>query len=97
MKHFIIEITYRVPFEKLETVVPAHRAYLSEGYKKGLLLVSGPQNPRTGGIVVAKANNENEIKDFFSKDPYCTGNLADYRFIEFTPVSFNSLLESWIG
>ena len=96
MKHFIVEITYKVSFDDLQSTMPVHRAYLDEGYAKGLLLMSGPQEPKTGGIVVAHANDEKEIKDYFAKDPYFIQNLAKYRFIEFTPVKNNEILKSWL-
>jgi uncharacterized protein YciI len=96
MKHFIVEITYKVPFEELQYVLPAHRAFLDEGYAKGLLLMSGPQNPKTGGIVVARAEDEKEIKAFFAGDPYHTEGLAEHRFVEFSPVKHNELIKNWL-
>jgi uncharacterized protein YciI len=96
MKHFIIEITYKVTFEELQDVLPAHRAFLGEGYAKGLLLMSGPQEPKTGGMVVARARDDSEIKDYFANDPYKINNLAEYRFVEFTPVKFNELIKNWV-
>jgi uncharacterized protein YciI len=96
MKHFIIEITYKVTFEELQETLPAHRAFLDEGYAKGFLLMSGPQNPKTGGMVVARAKNIEEIKNYFDSDPYHIQNLAEHRFVEFTPVKFNELIKSWL-
>jgi uncharacterized protein YciI len=96
MKHFIVEIIYKVPFEEMQKVLPAHRIYLDEGYAKGLLLMSGPQNPKTGGIVVARAEDEKEIKDYFAKDPYHIEGVAEHRFIEFSPVKNNELVKNWI-
>lgn len=96
MKHFIVEITYLVPVEQLETIVPVHRAYLQTGYDAGKLLCSGPQNPRIGGIVVARAESLEDIQQFFAGDPYQKNGLATYRFIEFTPVKFQPFFESWL-
>jgi uncharacterized protein YciI len=96
MKHFIVEITYRVTFEELQETLPAHRAFLDEGYAKGLLLMSGPQNPKTGGMVVARAKDFEEIKNYFARDPYHTKNLAEHRFVEFTPVKYSELIKSWV-
>jgi uncharacterized protein YciI len=96
MKHYIVEIIYKVPFEEIQKVSPAHRVYLDEGYEKGMLLMSGPQNSKTGGIVIARANHKNEIEDFFAKDPYHTEGVAEHRFIEFTPVKHNELIKSWL-
>lgn len=38
MKHFIVEINYLVPLERIQESVPPHRAYLQLGYDAGLLL-----------------------------------------------------------
>jgi len=96
MRHYIIEITYKVTFEELQDTLPAHRSFLDEGYERGLLLMSGPQNPKTGGMVVARAESLEIIKDYFSRDPYQTKGLAEYRFVEFTPVKNNPMIKDWL-
>lgn len=96
MQHFLVEITYTVPFETLSEVVPEHRAFLQTGYEMGWLLMSGPQNPKTGGIVIAKAPSLDDMHAFFAKDPYVVKGLARYRFVEFEPVKRQAFLEDWI-
>ena len=96
MKHFIVEITYTVPVEKLANVTPVHRAFLQTGFDSGLLLFSGPQVPRVGGLVVARAASLEEIQRFFAEDPYQVQGLGTYRFIEFDPVKYQSFMESWL-
>jgi uncharacterized protein YciI len=96
MKHFMIEMTYLVPFKDIEKILKEHREFLDIGYQKDLLLCSGPQNPRIGGIVFAKANDKDEIIEFFSKDPLQTEKFAKYRYVEFNPVKFNPILKEWI-
>lgn len=96
MKHFMIEVTYRVSIEEIGDRVDLHRAYLQIGFDQGLLLMSGPMNPRTGGIIVARASSLEEITAFFSQDPYAIISLADYRFVEFVPVKYASLIASWV-
>ncbi len=49
MKHFLVDIHYLVPVEQLADILPDHRAFLQTGYTLGLLLFSGPKEPRTGG------------------------------------------------
>jgi len=96
MRHFIIEINYLAPLEEIAAVLSDHRAFLETGYRRGLLLFSGPQKPKTGGIVVAKAPSLEDIQQFFTGDPYRIKNLAAYRFIEFEPVKSQPFLENWI-
>jgi uncharacterized protein YciI len=97
MKHFIIEITYTAPLEKIDETLPLHRQFLQAGYDKGWLLMSGPRNPRVGGIVIARAPSQNEIETFFKQDPYQLQGLATYRFFEFEPVKYAPFIETWLN
>jgi uncharacterized protein YciI len=96
MKHFIVEITYTAPLEQVGEVTPDHRAFLQTGYDSGLLLYSGPQVPRVGGIIVARADSLEEIQQFFADDPYQKRGMATYRLIEFNPVKSQAFMEPWI-
>ena len=95
MKHFLVEITYTLPIEKISEITPLHRAFLQTGYDQHLLLMSGPQNPREGGIVIAKAETKEIIETFFQKDPYNINKMATYRIVEFEPVLHASILDNW--
>jgi uncharacterized protein YciI len=97
MQHFIVIITYRVPDDELGDATVEHRAYLAQGYARRLLLCSGPQVPRTGGIVVARAESRDKLVQFFATDPYQVRGLADYTFIEFNPVFKQDFLADWIA
>lgn len=97
MKHFIVQIIYQVEMEAINAVLPEHRAFLRGGYERGLLLCSGPQNPRTGGIVVARAESLDAIQDFFQQDPYLLHGVAEHIFTEFEPVLRQSFLEDWVN
>ena len=96
MKHFIINITYKAPLTKIDELLAEHRKFLQDGYDKGMLLFSGPRNPRTGGVIAARADSLEYIKSFFDNDPYKINNAADYEFIEFDPVKRQPFLEDWI-
>lgn len=96
MKHFIIDIIFKIPFEKIEPIVPEHRAFLQTGYDMGLLLYSGPKVPREGGIVAARAESFEEIQKFFAKDPYALHKAADHKIIEFNPVKHQEFAKNWV-
>lgn len=95
MLHFVVEITFTAPLPVIEPVVPTHRSFLQLGYDRGWLLMSGPQNPRTGGIVIARAPSRAEIEALFRDDPYAQAGVATYRFVEFNPVKRQPALEAW--
>ena len=97
MPHYIVEITYRAPLSRIEEVLPTHRAYLQTGYDSGLLLGSGPQIPRQGGILIARAPTRADLEAFIAQDPYRLQDLADYRLIEFQPVKHQPWAAEWFG
>ena len=96
MKHFVVEVTYTASIEQIDASLNVHRNFLQSGFDKGWLLMSGPQIPRTGGIIIARSPSLHELQNFFLDDPYQKSKLAVYRFIEFNPVKRSSFIESWI-
>lgn len=95
MRHFIIDITYTAPLERIEAAVAGHRQFLQLGYDRGWLLMSGPLNPRNGGLIIARAPDLDSLQTFFGEDPYQQQGLAKYQFREFVPVKFQPLLADW--
>jgi uncharacterized protein YciI len=52
---FLIIVDYKKPLEEVERYLAEHRAFLDRYFAQGKLLCTGPQNPRTGGVIVSKA------------------------------------------
>lgn len=96
MKHFIVEITYIAPIPAIDAALTDHRAFLQDGYDRGLLLCSGPQDPRVGAFLVARASDRDELSAFLRGDPFQTRNLARYRIVEFVPVKHQGFLDAWV-
>ena len=97
MKFFVIEISYTAPLTEIDRVLLKHREFLQTGYDQKRLLLSGPQNPRTGGVLIARGESLEEVQQFFANDPYQLEKLTTYRFIEFTPVKHLPAVAEWIG
>lgn len=97
MHHFVVEIKYKVHIDEIEKIRPDHRNFLDDGYKKGIILMSGPQLPRVGGIIIARAESMEKLADFLKDDPYQVNKAADYEYIQFDPRNYQKFLESWIS
>jgi uncharacterized protein YciI len=95
MRHFLVEITYLAPLPAIDAAVAAHREFLQKGYDRGLLLMSGPMTPRTGGVVIARGESVEVIETFFRDDPFKVQGLARYRIVEFTPVKHQLQIADW--
>jgi uncharacterized protein YciI len=82
-------IRYRRPFDEVTPHVEAHRAYLRDLQSRGLLLASGPLDPRTGGALLLRVPDDDvlgtldRIRD---GDPYVQRQLAQYELLPWTPV-----------
>ncbi len=94
-KHFVIESTYLVPLERIDDKLAAHRAHLETGFQRGLLLASGPQVPRSGGMILARAADRAEIDAFLAADPFLQAGYSRYRVLEFQPVKRQASTDSW--
>jgi uncharacterized protein YciI len=95
MKHFIIRLEYKVPIEKIDTVLVTHREFLDSGYQKKILLTSSPQNPRDKGILIGRTESLEAMREFCKEDPFAKNNFANYHFTEFIPVKFQKEFETW--
>ncbi len=96
MLHFVVEIIYKAPIEKINEVVDSHRTFLQEGYDKGMLLMSGPQMPKIGGVVIARAESMEELSVYFENDPYNKAGLTEYKYIQFNPVKHSEIVQNWV-
>lgn len=97
MKHFIVEIIYKAAPEEIAKIRNEHREYLQKGYDNGTILMSGPQTPKIGGMLVMKGVSMEEIHSFFEKDPYNLAGLTEYVYFEFEPVMSQDFLKNWIN
>ena len=85
---FVINIIYKKDFSEIEKHLVSHREFLDEQYQKGHLLMSGPKDPRTGGIIIALGSDQKALELIFADDPFIRHALADYHFIKFNPVKY---------
>lgn len=85
------------PIEEIDKYLKEHREYLDKGYLSGVLLASGPQNPRNGGVFLGKAESLAKMKEFCDGDPFWQNQCAEYQLIEFIPVKYQSDFRAWFG
>ena len=77
-------IRYRQPLEEVMAVTERHRAYLRELKDEGLLIASGPMDPRTGGMLLLRVPDDDVIGTLDrirDGDPYVTFGMGQYEMI----------------
>lgn len=94
---FVILVRYIKEIQEVDTHLVAHRDYLESGYQKGYLMASGPQNPRTGGVLLSQLKDRDVLDTFLAQDPFYKHGIGEYQVIEFTPVKYHEDLNSFIN
>lgn len=78
-------IRYRRPLEEVLSIVEQHRSYLRELKDEGLLIASGPMDPRSGGLVLLHVPDDEDVQATLDRvrdgDPYVTFGMAQYELI----------------
>ena len=81
-------VRYRRPLDEVLTIIDAHRAYLKELKDQGLLLASGPLEPRYGGALLLRVPDPgaaaalDQIRD---GDPFIQKGMAQYEILPWAP------------
>lgn len=80
---FIVELTFKASLDVVGSYAQAHSEFLDQYYDSGNFIVSGPQNPKTGGIIVVNAENKAAVEKIIKEDPFVIHDVVDYQIIEF--------------
>jgi uncharacterized protein YciI len=81
-------IRYRRPLEEILNVIDAHRSYLADLKKQGLLIASGPFDPRSGGgllLRVPDGDVHGALDRIRDNDPFTTAGVAQYELLAWKP------------
>lgn len=83
---FILNLNYIKPLKTVEQFLQGHREFLAHYYKEEKFLLSGPKEPRTGGVIICYCDNRDEVMRIISQDPFYINQIAEYEITEFYPV-----------
>ena len=80
---FIVTLTYLKPLEDIEPLMPAHMAWVRQGFEDGLFIGSGRRVPRLGGVILARSGDEQALRDTIARDPFVIHGAARCDIVEF--------------
>lgn len=86
---YIFQLKYVKPLEQVDQLIEAHIEFLDKYYRASKFICSGRRNPRVGGIILANVDNESEVKQIISEDPFVIHKVAEYEIIEFFPTKYD--------
>lgn len=82
---FVILLNYIKPLSEVDRFIEEHREFLERYYASGHFLLSGRKEPRTGGVILSKAETRAEIESIVLNAPFNREKIAEYEIIEFLP------------
>lgn len=77
-------VRYRRPLEEIVKLTDAHLEYLRGLKEQGLLIASGPLDPRTGGALLLRVPDgdvHGTLDRIRDNDPFVTGGAAQYELL----------------
>jgi uncharacterized protein YciI len=80
---FVLLLSYVRPIEEVDALMREHVAWLNEHYDAGRFVVSGRRVPRTGGVIVARGDDLEEIERVAASDPFVSSGVATCEVIQF--------------
>ncbi len=80
---FVVSVNYIKPLEQIDSLLEEHIEFLKAQYEKKTFITSGRKVPRTGGIIIAKAKNKEELSAILEQDPFFKNGVAEYEVTEF--------------
>jgi uncharacterized protein YciI len=81
-------IRYLVPLDQVQKHTEAHRAWLRSWHERGVLLASGPFDPRTGGALLLRVPDEGgqaQLEALRDGDPFVKTGTAEYELKPWAP------------
>jgi uncharacterized protein YciI len=82
---FVITLRYLAELDQIDAALKDHMEWVDRQYDDGVFVASGPQVPRTGGVILAAGLERSELEARLALDPFRQRDLAEHTVIEFTP------------
>jgi len=82
--YVIAIVRYRKPIEEVQKHQPAHRAFAEGLREKGIIVASGPLEPRFGGAILLRLPDgtpDAELLALRDQDPYVKGGVAQWELL----------------
>ena len=80
---YLLLSRYTKPLAEVDRHLVAHRTFLDRYYASGDLIVSGPMDPREGGVIIANTMPRERLDAILAEDPFVRAGVSEYRVIEF--------------
>lgn len=82
---FVVDLHYVASTDRIEAAFPDHIGFVKANFATGMFIASGGKASKTGGVIIAVAENIESLEAILREDPYRVLGLAEYKITEFVP------------
>lgn len=82
MPTYAIITTFLRPIEEVRAALPGHRDWVRQAIADEILLLSGPQSPHTGGVMLAHRVAREELDARLATDSFVAMGVARHDVYE---------------
>ena len=93
---FIILLSYKKEISEVEKYIRSHVEFLDKYYAENKFIFSGRKNPRTGGVILVRNVDRNQLTEIIKDDPFFQNEIADYEIIEVIPTKYDRGFEGFL-
>lgn len=83
---YIVTLSYVRPLDEVNAQLDGHRDWLIQHAKAGRILVTGPLEPRTGGLLLVRCADRAALDRMMNEDPFVVHRLVEVEVKAFTPM-----------
>lgn len=94
MKYFLIEGTVINPEKITDTIMNKHKEHTEALMKENKVLLSSLKKDMSSSISIVKYISEEEIKEFYNKDPLLANDIIEYK-ISKLDIHYISNITNW--
>lgn len=80
---YVVLVHYTAPLADVDAHLADHSEWTSHHYDSGDFIAAGRRQPRTGGVIIARAMSRGQLDAILATDPYVVHKVARHEVIEF--------------
>jgi len=85
----IVSLSYKKDISEVEKFIESHIQFLDKYYADKKFIFSGRKNPRTGGVILVRNVDRQELDNIIKQDPFYQNGIADYDITEVIPTKYD--------
>ncbi|REG99661.1 YciI family protein [Flavobacterium aquicola] len=86
---FIVSLSYKKDPSEVDKFIEPHLQFLDKYYSEKKFIFSGKKNPRTGGVILARNVNRDELQKIIEQDPFYQNEIANFDITEVIPSKYD--------